>query len=718
MEGHCWKSLAERLPDWGRMGRGVRSNVAGALRLLGCRTWEELLARRDHDQVAGGGGLATDRRAWLRSGLRTLYAQLDLWRLAAGPAREPAVGRWFLRLHPSVRRALAPLTAGQHDMLCRLDLGRSPRRLRRSSLLNVALALRHSSPRLRACEDEEAVRRCLVGARTDEDDDGDLMPTRTLRRVNAGLRCLWELCVGPSSSGAAPEEGHPGFGSGRSLTPAEEAWLRRSATATDSGRGTEAFYVELKAALLLHRRGRPVARDTVRDALQVVRAMQPPPASHADLVQRAGELPQAVVDATLEALCTNPTSLLGRGRVTRSSVATGGHRLLGLGCLRRKAAAARWLLSEELPGAPEGVLPRLSPAALWPRLYLRLRHHDALVSGPDEFTDVIAGDDVTAMLERGCRTTTETLLVLLCSRLGMRIGAVSALRLAGVVDPESLRPPLARSHADAVDDDVDGRWIVRPWISAWDKGRQVNRFPVGRCPEVTRCLERYLETVWRPTYEVWTTTAGPAEEGGRGVLRCEFLFPGRHWRQRPYQHRSARQLRDTLVAVMRRAGITGPRAHPHALRKGFCTDLFRAGNRPEVVARAMHHRHPQVTLQYYDKRSDAEILANLVLPRAWCDGDGGTEEGDGEEARPANPSPGTAHHEEGAAAPPPSSSGGDDAVLMSTAALALGAEMQCNDVLRQQHALILACLPGDRLAAYQRECAALGLPWDVPLPQQ
>jgi integrase len=85
-------------------------------------------------------------------------------------------------------------------------------------------------------------------------------------------------------------------------------------------------------------------------------------------------------------------------------------------------------------------------------------------------------------------------------------------------------------------------------------------------------------------------------------------------RRAPAPPASVGTVRRWVEAIMRRAGVVGFNAHAHACRKGYASDLLRANNRPEVVARALHHRSLDTTLRYYDKRTQDEVLANLKFP--------------------------------------------------------------------------------------------------------
>ena len=297
-----------------------------------------------------------------------------------------------------------------------------------------------------------------------------------------------------------------------------------------------------------------------------------------------------------------PSSLVRQRRGTRSGrYAT---YAVGMSKTRALCRAAQWI-RERWGWECGGV----TPAAVWTRVrgpihwMMVAAEVEAPVGGgdgrtpasmDDRFVDAVEGTEVAAMLAV-CGDVRERLLVCLSGRLGMRIGAIRALRLPGVLATWPMDP----GSADP--------WRVRDTIAAWDKGDRVNHFRLALCPGLDALLREYLVTFWRPRY------GGDAD----ATPRCLFLFPGRYWRERPDRPVSVRRASQWIVDVMRRAGIVGPRAHTHALRKGFCTELLRAGNPPEVVARVMHHRSAQTTGLYYDKRSETEILGTIVPPVAW-----------------------------------------------------------------------------------------------------
>jgi hypothetical protein len=130
-------------------------------------------------------------------------------------------------------------------------------------------------------------------------------------------------------------------------------------------------------------------------------------------------------------------------------------------------------------------------------------------------------------------------------------------------------------------------------------------------------------------------------------------------------------MRKIVMGMLHRAGIQGPRAHPHAFRKGVVTALLKSGNSLQAVSRFVHHKSTQVTERSYDKRTYAEVVEHMIIPLQW-------ERQHEEEAEPASCT--------------------QDATTESTtshnrtAAAALLAEMEENDTLRTQNQILLSLL--------------------------
>jgi integrase len=194
----------------------------------------------------------------------------------------------------------------------------------------------------------------------------------------------------------------------------------------------------------------------------------------------------------------------------------------------------------------------------------------------------------TGACRQSCNTSRERLVVLLLSRLGMRIGAVCGLRLAGVVVGfDGLQPPPSTAVAG-------GSWVVRRFISGRDKGNRINEWDVCFDPSVHAELERYVNAVWRPRYAQWI------ERDQRMRLVNGFLFPSQYVTGHAERSVSVHTLSGMVKAVLARAGVTGPHAHCHGFRKGVVTELLRAGNPLYAVSRFVHHRSTAVTESSYD----------------------------------------------------------------------------------------------------------------------
>ena len=168
--------------------------------------------------------------------------------------------------------------------------------------------------------------------------------------------------------------------------------------------------------------------------------------------------------------------------------------------------------------------------------------------------------DVLTVNEMGClekvaETPAERLIVLLLSRLGMRIGAVRQLRISGVVD-----------GFHELQNGMD-MWTVRRFIQGVDKGNKVNEWDTCFDPVVHAELSSYINCYWRKKHEAWFC------DGGKARLVQSFLFPGR----KVGTGMSTPTAQNVVKNLFKRANITGSKAHAHACRKGVVTALLRAG---------------------------------------------------------------------------------------------------------------------------------------------
>ena len=265
--------------------------------------------------------------------------------------------------------------------------------------------------------------------------------------------------------------------------------------------------------------------------------------------------------------------------------------------------------------------------------------------------------DEMKRLEESARTPRERLIIILMCRLGMRIGAVRHLRIAGVVEDFTELPR-------------DGAaWTIRRLIQGSDKGNRVNQWDTMFEPLVNRELESYVNEHWRPSYEDWI------EDGGQRRLFNGYLFPGRDAGAKMSSHSFQKLAKKVFV----RAGISGSRAHPHAIRKGVVTALLQAGNPLTSVAKFVHHSNSSVTENSYDKRTYEQVVEKMVLPLEWEKEQPGSEDID---------------DMAGALDDAPASVGTGDT---TRAAMALLEEMGKNEVLQQELNMAKSLFTADQM---------------------
>jgi hypothetical protein len=286
---------------------------------------------------------------------------------------------------------------------------------------------------------------------------------------------------------------------------------------------------------------------------------------------------------------------------------------------------------------------------------------------------------------RVCITPRERLVILLLSRLGMRIGAICGLRLAGMlVGFDSLQP----SPPDQV-------WHVRRFVSGRDKGGHINEWDTCFDSAVHVELESYINEVWRPRYAHWI------ERGHRVCLVNGYLFPSQYVTGHAERSLSVHTLSVMVKQVLARAGITGPHAHCHGFRKGLVTELLRAGNTLHAVSHFVHHRSTAITETCYDKRSYEEIVDRMILPMQW-------------ERSPAS---GDRGDEMGMDGTIPEQSHNGTADTIEQAACALREEMEQNNILTQQWLILRALLPDDAMGRYADACRQIGIPEKLTIPR-
>lgn len=279
-----------------------------------------------------------------------------------------------------------------------------------------------------------------------------------------------------------------------------------------------------------------------------------------------------------------------------------------------------------------------------------------------------------------CQTPRERIVILLLSRLGMRIGAVCNLRLSGMlIGFDSVQP-----------NDRASSWQIRRFISGMDKGARVNEWDLCFDPSVHAELESYVNAVWRPRYAFWV------QRDARLRLVNGFLFPSHYVSGHAERAMSVHTLSQMVKGVLNRAGVTGPHAHCHGFRKGLVTELLRAGNPLYAVSRFVHHQSTAVTETSYDKRSYEEIVDRMILPLQW------------ERQHPEVIITPPDDDQQQSNLPPPSLAG-----TMEQAVCALREEMENNDVLTRQWLIMRAMLPSEALVQYTEACRQNGIP-EIP----
>lgn len=319
---------------------------------------------------------------------------------------------------------------------------------------------------------------------------------------------------------------------------------------------------------------------------------------------------------------------------------------------------------------------------------LNIMDHDFV-----DFTDEVAGADAVRALRSGsltlsthpgherervwcqlCKDDRETIILTMACRLGMRRGAITHLRISSVVP--DLQPG------------IQGPWIVGNKIAGWDKGRKWNEWDLRLAPGLREKLQSYLNETWRPKYEQWTHAGNDRQ----AKLKNGYLFPTatENWQLHDRSVYTG-TVAEVIRRALNRAGIKGPRAHAHACRKGFSTDLLRANNPGHVVAKVLHHKNEHTTFAHYDQRTGAEVLANLRMPNHW-----------GDTVEPAS----AGDHD------------GTETDQVSVAvANALQNEMEMNETMRNQLSILMATLTPEQRQSFEERCRQQGVSADTPMPE-
>lgn len=406
-----------------------------------------------------------------------------------------------------------------------------------------------------------------------------------------------------------------------------------------------------------------------RRMMQLVRALNP--ANYKDFTSSSATTIRACIAQAIVASQKEKNSLSRRGFGTRGTDKE--QNALGRGLMNMYRLAAIELCRYLHIPVNDELMLSFKARKLWKMVQPLLPQPDA----DDTFIDAVTGADATLAIQN-TTTAEESLIMSLAIRLGMRVGAITQLRLHGLLHPfERGSEP----------------WRVRESISGVDKGRNMNEWHLFVAPGLQKQLEDYINKTWRPLYEQWHVV------DGRARLVVSFLFPGKSCNTTKVNlpvHLDT--MRRRIKSVLQRVGVEQPRSHPHACRKGFATELLRHGNDPQVVATLMHHRQPTTTIGFYDKRSNAERLANVKVPVRWdmsgCNA----------------PTPGN-----GSLGEQKSSMESD---TTDTAAMALASEMESNSMMRLQLSILAGLLSPEQAAQFAAQCEQQGIPPAPPVPTE
>ena len=81
---------------------------------------------------------------------------------------------------------------------------------------------------------------------------------------------------------------------------------------------------------------------------------------------------------------------------------------------------------------------------------------------------------------------------------------------------------------------------------------------------------------------------------------------------------TAETTRKMFKNLCTKAGLTGPRFHPHALRHYYAHLLLGTGNSVDFVSKCMNHSNSSVTESFYLEESPAELLERANI--SWLSG--------------------------------------------------------------------------------------------------
>lgn len=352
------------------------------------------------------------------------------------------------------------------------------------------------------------------------------------------------------------------------VSHSESRWLKANPVVRDS-------FIKLKGTFTdwlvgQHGNSNRFAKDMPAHAMLVCRQLPLHMIMDTGAAAQADWL-NAIVEAVLLSIA-HPNSLASQRRQSRGPKVKANE--AGYEASRSYAAALRSL--HKHLGLSESYTP--SHLAVWRTVQQRR------VTQPCDLRpvhDVLTMDEMERVLAAAVTRKERCITLLLC-RLGMRIGAVRRLRLAGVVE--------AVAPAPAV-------WVVRRFISGIDKNGQTNQWDTEFDPAVRHGIESYLHEEWRQQWERWVSAPG-----GDSQLQTMWLFPALRktttGATKPMSNTCLTRLVGTLL---HRAAVHGPHAHAHSFRKGVVTGLIKSGNPLHFVSRFVHHKTTAVTENSYVK---------------------------------------------------------------------------------------------------------------------
>jgi len=166
--------------------------------------------------------------------------------------------------------------------------------------------------------------------------------------------------------------------------------------------------------------------------------------------------------------------------------------------------------------------------------------------------------------------TRDELCYLLMITTGMRVGGVANLKYAD----------LAQLSGD--------KWKVKTQGRTLEKDSKIFHFMM------TPRVQELVAT--------WLTRERPADSG-------PYLFPGRL-----SGHVTTTAIRKRFKLACRKAKLSGPQFHPHALRHSYAHILLENGNPPEIVSKLMNHSSTAITEKFYLRENTAQVMSRANVP--------------------------------------------------------------------------------------------------------